>query len=165
VLQLSRQVPLAGLPASSFESCRYYRAAIDPQLLSGTGDVAAGTGKRLPHCLARHLCEAAGTLAGFEVAREAGLHVSQLFRWRKELCKRGEASVAALVPVAIVASPPRQAEEPSSTTAPAQRSGSQGIIEIELGSGHRGSIVTWTGMAAFLEAVRKLSTADAMGGG
>ena len=29
-----------------------------------------------------------------EVARAAGLHVSQLFRWRKELCKRREASVA-----------------------------------------------------------------------
>ncbi|WP_128948614.1 transposase [Bradyrhizobium nanningense] len=29
-----------------------------------------------------------------EVARMAGLHVSQLFRWRKELCKQGEASIA-----------------------------------------------------------------------
>lgn len=29
-----------------------------------------------------------------EVARMAGLHVSQLFRWRKELCKHGEASTA-----------------------------------------------------------------------
>lgn len=29
-----------------------------------------------------------------EVARMAGLHVSQLFRWRKELCKHGEASMA-----------------------------------------------------------------------
>jgi transposase len=37
-----------------------------------------------------------------EVARGAGVHVSQLFRWRKELCKRGEASVAPLVPVEIV---------------------------------------------------------------
>lgn len=29
-----------------------------------------------------------------EVARMAGLHVSQLFRWRKELCKHGETSIA-----------------------------------------------------------------------
>jgi transposase len=27
------------------------------------------------------------------VAREAGIHVSQLFRWRQELCRRGEASL------------------------------------------------------------------------
>ncbi|HVR58097.1 MAG TPA: transposase, partial [Pseudolabrys sp.] len=36
-----------------------------------------------------------------EVARMAGLHVSQLFRWRKELCKHGEASTAPFVPVEI----------------------------------------------------------------
>ncbi|WP_420809184.1 transposase [Bradyrhizobium zhanjiangense] len=28
-----------------------------------------------------------------EGARMAGLHVSQLFRWRKELCKHSEASI------------------------------------------------------------------------
>src|ERR1700741_5183767 len=44
-----------------------------------------------------------------EVARVAGLHVSQLFRWRKELCKHGEASIAPFVPVAIGPSvPPRE---------------------------------------------------------
>jgi transposase len=69
-----------------------------------------------------------------EVARAAGIHVSQLFRWRKELCVRSEASVAPLVPVEIVPSPrPRKAEEPSSTTV--RRHASQGIIEIELGGG------------------------------
>ena len=26
------------------------------------------------------------------IAREAGIHVSQLFRWRQELCRRDEAS-------------------------------------------------------------------------
>jgi len=31
-----------------------------------------------------------------EVARKAGLHVSQLFRWRKELCKYSETSIAPL---------------------------------------------------------------------
>src|SRR6478735_4804982 len=59
-----------------------------------------------------------------EVARMAGLHVSQLFRWRKELCKHGEASTAPFVPVEIL-------------PLAARRRKSQGIIEIDLGSGHR----------------------------
>ena len=72
-----------------------------------------------------------------EVARIAGLHVSQLFRWRKELCKHGEASTAPFVPVEILPSaPPREvAEVPLTTTS--HRRNSQGVIEIELGNGHR----------------------------
>lgn len=66
----------------------------------------------------------------------AGLHVSQLFRWRKELCKHGEASIAPFVPVEIGPSVPPRAEAPLTTTA-ARRRESQGIIEIDLGSGHR----------------------------
>ncbi len=73
-----------------------------------------------------------------EVARGAGVHVSQLFRWRKELCQRGAASVAPLVPVNIVQSPPAsEAEEPTPIPTPARRHKRQGIIEIELGGGHR----------------------------
>jgi transposase len=73
-----------------------------------------------------------------EVARAAGVHVSQLFRWRKELCKRDEGSVAPLVPVEIVpSSRPGEAHEPSSSAAPARRRRNQGIIEIEFDSGHR----------------------------
>lgn len=66
-----------------------------------------------------------------------GLHVSQLFRWRKELCKNGEASIAPFVSVEIGRSvPPREvAEAPFTTTA--RRRKSVGIIEIDLGSGHR----------------------------
>jgi transposase len=68
----------------------------------------------------------------------AGLHVSQLFRWRKELCKHGEASTAPFVPVAIGPSaPPREVAEAPLTTTAARRRKSQGIIEIDLGSGHR----------------------------
>lgn len=71
-----------------------------------------------------------------EVARMAGLHVSQLFRWRKELCKHGEASIAPFVPVEIGPSvPPREVAEAPLTTTAARRRKSQGIIEI--GSGHR----------------------------
>jgi transposase len=70
-----------------------------------------------------------------EVARTAGVHVSQLFRWRKELCRRGEANVTPLVSVEVVPSlPPRAAAQAPLTTVP--RKGN-GIIEIELGSGHR----------------------------
>jgi transposase len=73
-----------------------------------------------------------------EVARAAGLHVSQLFRWRKELCKQAEASVAPFVPVEIGLSvPPREvAEAPLATTSERRRK-SQGIIEIDLGTGPR----------------------------
>ncbi|MGH0247946.1 transposase, partial [Sinorhizobium meliloti] len=37
-----------------------------------------------------------------EIARSAGIHVSQLFRWRKELCQISTPSVPQLVPVEVV---------------------------------------------------------------
>ncbi|TPN31334.1 transposase [Mesorhizobium sp. B2-3-3] len=37
-----------------------------------------------------------------EVARSAGIHVNQLFRWRKDLCGGSDAGTSQLVPVAIV---------------------------------------------------------------
>ena len=37
-----------------------------------------------------------------EIARSAGIHVSQLFRWRKDLCERVDAGPSQLVPVEIV---------------------------------------------------------------
>ncbi|MDF0523451.1 transposase [Bradyrhizobium yuanmingense] len=70
-----------------------------------------------------------------EVARMAGLHISQLFRWRKELFKHGEASISPFVPVEIGPSvPPREVAEAPLTTA-ARRRKSLGIIEIDVGSG------------------------------
>jgi transposase len=58
-----------------------------------------------------------------EVARMAGLHVSQLFRWRKELCRHGDASIAPFVPVEIGPSvPPRDvAETPLRTVSERRR--------------------------------------------
>ena len=49
-----------------------------------------------------------------EIARAAGIHVSQLFRWRKELCRIEEprSDTAALVPVIV--------SEAASTVSPAQ---------------------------------------------
>jgi transposase len=78
--------------------------------------------------------EPGATISG--VARVAGLHVSQLFRWRKELCKHDEASIAPFVPVEVRPSvPPREVAETPLTTE--RRRKSLGIIEIDLGSGHR----------------------------
>jgi transposase len=63
-----------------------------------------------------------------EVARAAGIHVSQLFRWRQQLCERSQVP-AAFNPVAIT-------PEPESALAPpvAERAG---VIEIEFAAGGR----------------------------
>lgn len=74
-----------------------------------------------------------------EVARAAGLHVSQLFRWRKQPCTRIEAPAPEprdepkLVPVTIVPTP--TVAEPS----PPPRRGRRrsGMIEIEVSGGRR----------------------------
>jgi transposase len=71
-----------------------------------------------------------------EVARGAGLHVSQLFRWRKELCERDEASVGPLVPVEIVP-PPVEADQVPSVTGTGRRRKGQSLIEIQLEGGAR----------------------------
>lgn len=66
-----------------------------------------------------------------EVSQAAGIHSSQLFRWRKELCQRSEPGVPQLVPVKIAPAAgvlERTAELPP--TAPRR-----GMIEIELGGG------------------------------
>ncbi len=75
-----------------------------------------------------------------EVARSAGLHVSQLFRWRKQLCTRIEAPASAteplvepkLVPVTIM--PIAAATD---TPPPRRRRRRSGMIEIEVSGGRR----------------------------
>ena len=57
-----------------------------------------------------------------EVARSAGIHTSQLFRWRQQLCER-TAVTAAFAPVAVVAE--------------AERTRLPGVIEIEFAAGGR----------------------------
>ena len=66
-----------------------------------------------------------------EVARAAGIHTSQLFRWRQQLCQRSQVA-AAFNPVALVALTP----EPAAASAPpaAERAG---VIEIEFATGGR----------------------------
>jgi transposase len=62
-----------------------------------------------------------------EVARTAGIHTSQLFRWRQQLCDRAQIP-AAFNPVAI-------APEPG--TAPPPSPERAGVIEIEFATGDR----------------------------
>jgi transposase len=69
------------------------------------------------------------------IARSAGMHASQLFRWRKELCQRSDAREPHFLPVEIVPVP-----TPSSTKeqvqAPPRRTGrprKSSPIEIEIG--------------------------------
>src|SRR6476660_5776389 len=68
-----------------------------------------------------------GTVAS-EVARAAGIHTSQLFRWRQQLCERAQVP-AAFNPVAITPEP-----EAASAPAVAERAG---VIEIEFATGSR----------------------------
>jgi transposase len=62
-----------------------------------------------------------------EVARVAGIHTSQLFRWRQQLCKRTQ--------IPTVFNPLAVAPEPAavSPTSPEKA----GVIEIEFASGGR----------------------------
>ena len=71
-----------------------------------------------------------------EVAQAAGIHTSQLFRWRKELCERSEPVEQQLVPVQIA---PSSAVSPTTEDSPrpAPRRRKAGMIEIDLGGGRR----------------------------
>jgi transposase len=62
-----------------------------------------------------------------EVARAAGIHTSQLFRWRQQLCERAQIP-ATFNAVAI-------APEPATVPAPSPERA--GVIEIEFASGGR----------------------------
>ncbi|PCK76953.1 IS66-like element accessory protein TnpA [Rhizobium sophoriradicis] len=75
-----------------------------------------------------------------EIARAAGIHVSQLFRWRKELCRIEEPKTevgTTLVPVIVSetapAASPVQPEPPTTSHARRKRSD----VTIELGRGRR----------------------------
>jgi transposase len=87
-----------------------------------------------------------------EVAREAGIHASQLFRWRQELCKR-TATPVAFNPVAV-APVPGAVALPSPTASTEQA----GTVEIEFATGGRmritGSVDTST-VSALIKALAK----------
>jgi transposase len=83
-----------------------------------------------------------------EVARAAGIHTSQLFRWRQQLCKRTQIS-AVFNPVAVTPEPVAVLQ-----TSPEQA----GVIEIEFASGGRmrisGSVDAST-VSALMKALAK----------
>ena len=69
-----------------------------------------------------------------DIARSAGVHVSQLFRWRKQLCERViPTAPPALIPVSIV---PDAAAMPVPVQ-PARSRRRAGMIEIGLSGGRR----------------------------
>ena len=70
-----------------------------------------------------------------EVAREAGIHSSQLFRWRQELCERAPMP-AAFHPVTIASEPEMAALPP-----PTRSSEPAGTVEIEFADGGRMRII------------------------
>ena len=71
-----------------------------------------------------------------EVARRAGIHTSQLFRWRKELCERTDVAEQRLVPVEIAPAMIVEAAA-SEQRPPLRRRRKAGLIEIELKDGRR----------------------------
>ena len=83
-----------------------------------------------------------------EVARGAGIHTSQLFRWRQQLCERAQIP-AAFNAVAIAPAP--GPVSPSSSE-------SAGVIEIEFATGGRmrisGPVATST-VSALIKALAK----------
>jgi transposase len=68
-----------------------------------------------------------------EVSQAAGIHSSQLFRWRKELCRRSAPGVPQLVPVKIA--PAAGASEKMVELPPSGPLPRHGLIEIDLGGG------------------------------
>ena len=75
-----------------------------------------------------------------EIARAAGIHVSQLFRWRKKLCRIEEPkteTATTLVPVIVSETAPAVSPlqpEPPTTSHPRRK---RSDVTIELGRGRR----------------------------
>jgi transposase len=71
-----------------------------------------------------------------EIARSVGVHVSQLFRWRKQLCERVAPQLPAFLPVIV--EPPAEPASPPDEPLPRKRKARrESRIEIELASGDR----------------------------
>jgi transposase len=70
-----------------------------------------------------------------EIARSAGMHASQLFRWRKELCTPSDASGPHLLPVEIVPVPTASStsEQVQASARRAGRPRKSSPIEIQIG--------------------------------
>ncbi|MBB4333319.1 IS66-like element accessory protein TnpA [Rhizobium beringeri] len=75
-----------------------------------------------------------------EIARAAGIHVSQLFRWRKELCQIEEPrteTASTLVPVVVSEAALPASPIPSGPPTPSQSRRKRSDVTIELGRDRR----------------------------
>ena len=75
-----------------------------------------------------------------EIARGAGIHASQLFRWRKELCAVSPAAEAGFLPVVTGDAGDARSDagaQPSGRRGHTRGRGRRGLIEIELPAGQR----------------------------
>jgi transposase len=75
-----------------------------------------------------------------EIARSAGIHVSQLFRWRKELCRIEQPPTqvsSTLVPVIVSDAVPAAQPAASEALAPSQPRRKRSDVTIDLGRGRR----------------------------
>jgi transposase len=85
-----------------------------------------------------------------EVARAAGIHTSQLFRWRQQLCRR-EPTPPAFNAVAVVPEPGPVPPTPSSLDG-------AGVIEIEFAGGGRMRITGSVPAPTFTALMKALAT-------
>ena len=75
-----------------------------------------------------------------EIARAAGIHVSQLFRWCKELCQIEEPrpeTASTLMPVIVSEAAPAIQPTATETPAPPQPRRKRSDVTIDLGRGRR----------------------------
>ena len=89
-----------------------------------------------------------------EIARESGIHTSQLFRWRQQLCKRARAPApVAFNPVAVA-----PVQEAVALALPSPSPEQAGTVEIEFATGGRmritGSVDAST-VSALIKALAK----------
>ncbi|RVG55120.1 IS66-like element accessory protein TnpA [Sinorhizobium meliloti] len=92
-----------------------------------------------------------------EIAHSAGIHVSQLFRWRKELCQISTPSVPQLIPVEVVETLPGPSipPEPPPVSRPRKKAS---LVMIELGGGRRlrvGSDIDSEALARILDVLER----------
>ncbi|MDE4604020.1 IS66-like element accessory protein TnpA [Sinorhizobium meliloti] len=92
-----------------------------------------------------------------EIAHSAGIHVSQLFRWRKELCQISTPTVPQLIPVEVVETLPGPSipTEPPPVSRPRKKAS---LVMIELGGGRRlrvGSDIDTEAIARILDVLER----------
>jgi transposase len=87
-----------------------------------------------------------------DVAREAGIHSSQLFRWRQQLCERAPMP-AAFQPVTIAPQP-----EIAALPAPTPAAEPAGTVEIKFADGGRMRIIGAVNASMVSALIRVLAT-------